>query len=131
MDPEMPRQHVLYLDDEWQLVMLARCALERLGYQVSAFTLATEALTAFKSDPSQYDLVVTDYNMPGVSGLDLARELLALRPGLPVLLVSGYISEELKANARDAGVSGLIYKPTTIDELGDAVHRFVAMQHKT
>ncbi|MCI0537539.1 MAG: response regulator [Verrucomicrobiales bacterium] len=120
------RPHILYLDDEWQLVLLACRTLERLGYRVSGFTQASEALAAFRNDPSQYALVVTDFNMPGMSGLDLVRHLLSLRPGLPVVLTSGYLSEELKANARAAGVSGLIYKPNSVAELGEAVQRFVS-----
>jgi PAS domain S-box-containing protein len=125
MLPHCYGQHILYLDDERPLVFLASRVLERLGYRVSGFTQASEALAAFKNDPGQYDLVVTDFNMPGMSGLDLIRHLLEVRPGLPVLLTSGYISEELKANARTAGVSRLIYKPNTVHELGEAVHRLV------
>jgi CheY-like chemotaxis protein len=127
MQPEAHthHRHILYLDDEWQLVLLGCRALERLGYRVSGFTQASEALAAFKDNPSQYDLVVTDFNMPGMSGLDLVGHLLSLRPSLPVLLTSGYLSEELKAKARAAGVSGVIYKPNTVDELGEAVRRFV------
>ncbi|MCI0537538.1 MAG: ATP-binding protein [Verrucomicrobiales bacterium] len=126
--PSLPHgrsQHILYLDDEEPLVLLVVRTLERLGYRVSGFTQASEALAAFRNDPSQYDLVVTDFNMPGMSGLDMVCHLLRLRPGLPVLLTSGYLSEQLKANARAAGVSGLIYKPNTVDELGEAVQRFI------
>jgi len=67
--------------------------------------------------------VVTDRNMPGISGLEVARELSRLRPELPVVLASGYITEELRAHALQAGVRQLIYKPNTVEELCDVVQR--------
>ena len=118
-----PGLHVLYLDDEEALVFLVARTLERLGYRVSGYTRWETALAALRTDAAQFDLVVTDLNMPDGSGLDLARELHRLRPALPVLLVSGYISDELHAQAVHAGVRQLIYKPNTVDELCEAVQR--------
>jgi CheY-like chemotaxis protein len=115
--------NVLYLDDEESLVFLVTRMLERLGYRVSGYTRAEEALAAVRADPGQFDLVVTDLNMPGMSGLDVARELARLRPDLPVVLASGYITEELRAQAPQAGVRQLIYKPSTVEELCAAVQR--------
>ncbi|MFI5365423.1 MAG: PAS domain S-box protein [Candidatus Binatia bacterium] len=116
-------QHVLYLDDEESLVFLVTRTLERLGYRVSGYTQAEAALAAVRADPTQFDLVVTDLNMPGISGLEVARELSRLRPELPVVLASGYITEELRAHALQAGVRQLIYKPNTVEELCDVVQR--------
>jgi PAS domain S-box-containing protein len=119
-------RHVLYLDDEEQLVFLVTRMLERLGYVVSGYTRAEEALAAVRADPSQFDLVVTDLNMPGMSGLDVAREVSRLRPDLPVVLASGYVTDELRAQALAAGVRQVIYKPNTVEELCDAVDRFAS-----
>jgi two-component system cell cycle sensor histidine kinase/response regulator CckA len=116
-------QHVLYLDDEEALVMMVPRLLERLGYRVSGYTSAKEALAAVRADPGQFDLVVTDYNMPGMSGLDVADELARIRPDLQVAVTSGYISDELRQKAPASGVQHLIYKPNTVEELCDAVHR--------
>jgi PAS domain S-box-containing protein len=123
-------QHVLYLDDEESLVFLVTRLLERLGYRVSGYTRAEEALAAVRADPGQFDLVVTDLNMPGVSGLEVARELARLQPDLPVALTSGYITEELRAAAGQAGVRELIYKPNTVEELCEAVRRLAGASKK-
>jgi PAS domain S-box-containing protein len=117
--------HVLYLDDEAPLVLLARRLLKRVGHRVSGYTRAEEALAALRADPGQFDLVVTDLNMPGMSGLKVAREVVRLRPDLPVVLVSGYISEDLRARALEAGVRQLIYKPDMVEELCAVAQRLV------
>jgi CheY-like chemotaxis protein len=114
-------QHVLYVDDDESLVYMVTRMLERQGYRVSGHTWAKEALEALRADPRQFDLVVTDYNMPGMSGLDLAREIRAIRADLPVALTSGYITDELRLRADEAGVRHLIYKPNTVEELCEAV----------
>ena len=114
---------MLYVDDDEAIVFLMKRMLERQGYRVSAYTDPREALAAVRAAPDQFDLAVTDYNMPGMSGLEVARALREIRAGLPVAVASGYITEELRAQAPAAGVSELIYKPNTVDELCDAVAR--------
>jgi len=116
-------QHILYLDDEEPLVFLAVRILERLGYRVTGFTHAAEAMQAFRENPSQFDLVITDLNMPGESGLHVAAELLKLRPDVPVALCSGHVTEELRQRARAIGIREVFYKPNTMEELSEAVHR--------
>ena len=73
----------------------------------------------------KFDLAVTDYNMPGISGLALARELKNIRADLPVAMASGYFTDELRANTLDAGVRELINKPNIVEELCEAVARLV------
>jgi len=119
-------RHVLYLDDEEALVMLVKRMLERLGYRVSGFTRGEDALAAVRADPGQFDLVVTDLNMPGISGLEVARELAQLRPDLPVVLASGFVTEELREKVIASGVRQLIYKPDTVEELCEAVQHLAA-----
>jgi CheY-like chemotaxis protein len=114
-------QHVMYVDDDESLVYVVTRMLERQGYRVSGHTWAKEALAALRADPQGFDLVVTDYNMPGMSGLDLAREIAAIRTDLPVALTSGYINDELRRRTAESGVRHLIYKPNTVDELCEAV----------
>ncbi|MBX3025164.1 response regulator [bacterium] len=121
--PRGDGQHILYLDDEEPLVRLASRMLERLGYRISAFTSAAEAVQAFRDDPHRFDLVIADLNMPGASGLHVAAELLALRPDLPIALCSGHVTEDLKQRARAAGLREVLYKPNTMQELSDAIHR--------
>ncbi len=121
--PAAGGQHVLYLDDEEPLVFLVTRMLERLGYRVSGYTEVEEALAVVRADPGQFDLVVTDMNMPRMSGLDVAREIARLRSDLPVVLASGYLTDELRAAAPAAGVRKLICKPNTAEELCEAVWR--------
>jgi PAS domain S-box-containing protein len=116
-------KHVLYLDDDESIVFLMTRLLERQGYRVSGHTDARAALAAVRAKPDEFDLAVTDYNMPGMSGLDVALALKAIRADLPVALASGYITEELRAKAPAAGVSELIYKPNAVEDLCETVAR--------
>jgi CheY-like chemotaxis protein len=118
-------KHILYLDDDEAIVFLMTRLLQRQGYRVSGFTDPREALAAVRAAPGEFDLAVTDFNMPGMSGLDVARALKEIRADLPVALASGYITEELRQKAPAAGVSELIYKPNTADDLCEAVARLV------
>ena len=116
-------RHVLYVDDDESIVFLMTRLLQRRGFRVTSFTDAGAALAAVRAEPYQYDLAVTDYNMPGISGLDVARAVREIRADLPVVLATGYITEELRTNAPAAGVNEVIYKPNTVDELCEAVAR--------
>jgi CheY-like chemotaxis protein len=120
--------HVLYVDDEEAIVFLMTRLLQRQGYRVTGYTDPREALAAVREDAGQFDLAVTDFNMPGMSGLDLARALRDIRVDLPVVLASGYITEDLRQEAPAAGVRELIYKPNTADDLCAAVARFAHAQ---
>jgi PAS domain S-box-containing protein len=119
-------QRILYLDDEDALVLLARRLLERLGYTVSGFSSAAEALAAFEAAPDQFDLVLSDLSMPGITGIDVARRVLEIRPDMPVLLASGYVRAEDVDLARSMGVREVIWKPTTINEMGELLGRILA-----
>jgi len=114
---------MLYLDDDESIVFLMTRLLERQGYRVSGYTDPQEALTAVRAEPNRFDLAVTDYNMPGMSGLDVACALREIRADLPVAIASGYITEELRAQAPAAGVIELLYKPDTVDELCEVIAR--------
>jgi CheY-like chemotaxis protein len=126
--PRGKGEHVLYIDDDEAIVFLMQRLLERQGYRASAFSDPREALDAVRADARQFDLVVTDYNMPGMNGLDVARALHAIRADLPVAVASGYITDELRAQAPAAGVRELIYKPDSVDEFCAAVARLADAQ---
>jgi PAS domain S-box-containing protein len=120
--------HILCIDDDESIVFLMARLLERQGYQVSGYTDPLEALAAVAAAPGRFDLAVTDYNMPGMSGLDLARALREIRADLPIALASGLVTEELRAAAPAAGIIELIYKPNTVDELCAVIARLAAAQ---
>jgi CheY-like chemotaxis protein len=114
---------VLYVDDEEALVRLTTRTLGRLGYQVTGYTDPAQALQAFRSRPQDFDVVVTDLSMPGMSGFDLARELLATRPDLPVVMTSGYLRPEDQRTAAQIGIGELVLKPTSVEGLGQVLER--------
>ncbi|GAA6120758.1 ATP-binding protein [Acidovorax sp. FG27] len=117
------QRHVMYVDDDQALVFLVQRLLRRRGYRVSGFTDPHEAAQALRRDPQGYDLVVTDYNMPGYCGVDLVREAKRIRPGLPVALASGYVTAEIEREALAEGASALIHKPNDVEELCATVQR--------
>lgn len=116
---------ILYVDDDEMLVVLFKRLLERRGYRVNAQTNQGDALAALRNDPTAFDLVVTDYNMPGMSGLDVAREVRAVRADLPVAVASGFVDENLQAKARKAGVREVIFKANAVEEFCDIVQRLI------
>ena len=116
-------QHILFVDDEAPLVALNRRLLQHLGYRVSAFTAPSLALSAFLADPWSFSAVMTDMNMPEISGLQLAVEVLRVRPDVPLLLASGFITDELQQEAARLGISEVLHKPVSIAQLSEALGR--------
>ncbi len=114
-------QHILYLDDDESLVFLITRQIERRGFRISGFINQRAALDALRANPDAFDLVVTDYNMPGMSGLDVARAVRAIRADLPVAITSGFIDDVLRTQAASAGVQQLIFKVSAVDALGEAL----------
>jgi PAS domain S-box-containing protein len=112
---------ILFVDDEPDLVALNERSLGRAGHAVTGFTDPRAALARFREDPDAFDVVVTDLSMPGVTGLDLAREVLALRPGIPVLIATGYIPPEERAEAEALGVTAILPKPSPIARLREVL----------
>ncbi|CAN5420207.1 hypothetical protein BH11PSE9_BH11PSE9_23650 [soil metagenome] len=116
-------QHVMYVDDDEVMVLLVLRLLGRAGYRVTTCRSAREALAAFLDQPRAFDLVITDFNMPGFSGLELAAELARVRPEMPVVISSGYLSEELQGGAQRAGIRHLLKKQNTFEDLAGIVGR--------
>jgi CheY-like chemotaxis protein len=108
---------VLYLDDYPAIVFMMKATLEAHGYRVSGFEEAGKALAYLREHAAEVDLVVTDHNMPGQCGLELADEIRRLRPELPVILASGCITDELRSQAGAVGVQNLFEKTRGIDEM--------------
>jgi PAS domain S-box-containing protein len=83
-------ENILYIDDEESLVQTGKQILEKLGYKVTGKTRSNEALELFKQYPEQFDLVLTDQMMPKMTGIDLAKKILDIRPDIPIILITGY-----------------------------------------
>jgi signal transduction histidine kinase/ActR/RegA family two-component response regulator len=116
-------ERVIYLDDDAVMAMLAEALLGRDGYAVRSFTDAHAALAAVREAPEDVDLFVTDYNMPELSGLDVVRALHEIRPGLPVIISSGFLNDEIRAAAARAGVRHLLQKEYSTEQLTPLVRR--------
>jgi CheY-like chemotaxis protein len=119
-------ERVLYVDDEEPLVFLMTRMLTQLGYKVTGCTEPQKALEIFRSGPNDFDVVVSDLSMPQMSGIDLAREVLRTRPGMPILIASGYIRPEDNEEVRSLGLPDLLLKPDTIEELSRSLHNVFA-----
>jgi CheY-like chemotaxis protein len=89
-----------------------------MGYRVTGFSDPAKALAAFEAAPDEFDLVLTDLSMPGMSGMDVSSRVLAIRPDIPVLLATGYVRAEDVELARSIGIREVIWKPQTISEMG-------------
>jgi CheY-like chemotaxis protein len=123
---ETPRGHgerLLYVDDEDQLAILALRGLQRLGYEVTAFHDARQALDAFHAQPSGFDVVITDLAMPGMNGLAFAAEIRRLGNDAPVIITSGYLRPQDIEAAQRLGIRELVRKPTSIDNLARSIQR--------
>jgi len=114
-------ESVLLVDDEPALVELAEELLAALGYEPVGLTDPVRALAEVRADPQRFDLVITDEVMPGLAGTALAAQLHALRPALPVLLLSGYGGPQLARRAAEAGIRQVLAKPLQQDELARAL----------
>ena len=104
---------LMYVDDEPAQVSMVTRLLQLKGYQVSGHTSDDDALEALRSDPQAIDLLVTDYNMPGISGLQLTRAARSVRKDLKIAVITGFIDEALRNEAKSAGVAEVILKGTT------------------
>jgi PAS domain S-box-containing protein len=118
-------QHVLYIDDDEAHLFLIKRTMERWGYRVSAYLEQREALDALRTGAEHFDLVITDFKMPGMSGTEVAQSIRRVRPELPVVVISGYINEELRERAAAAGVRELVFKAQEMEELRDVVQRVI------
>jgi PAS domain S-box-containing protein len=120
--PRAPRR-VLYVDDEPSLLALAERALTRRGHSVTAFSLPEKAIVAFRAQPDAYDLVITDLAMPQMSGLDLARQIRAIRADIPIVMFTGHLQPGDEASAREIGIQEVVVKAGSVHDLARVVDR--------
>lgn len=131
VEEEAPREsvlprgsaRVLFVDDEAMIRKLGRRMLERQGYEVETRASGLDALERFEQDPERFDLVVTDMSMPGLRGDKLAAEMLKIRPGIPVVLCTGFSNQISEEKARELGIRAFVMKPLTAQELANTVRQ--------
>ena len=119
-------QVVMVVDDEEPLLRLTEELLAGLGYEPVGYSSAEAALAAFELDPNRFEAVLTDQMLPGLQGSELARRVLAVRPNLPVLLMSGNLGEALEAEVRALGVRAALHKPLASSELAEQLANLFA-----
>lgn len=114
-------ERILVVDDEEEIVLLCEKMLSRFGYQISGTTRSTEALDLFKSNPQDFDLVITDLTMPNMTGLDLSKEITAIREDIPIILISGYSEQFSPEKHTELGIRKIVMKPLVIDEINAVI----------
>jgi CheY-like chemotaxis protein len=114
-------EQILFVDDEPELVALGREMLEHLGYQVVTKNNGIDALEEFRKKPNHFDVVVTDMTMPKMTGERLARELISIRPKIPIILCTGFSEQINEQKAKDIGIKAFLLKPLTLNRLARTV----------
>ena len=115
---------VLVIDDEIAIANLLEEFLGGYGAQVTAFNSPAAAWQVFEQQPEQFDVVITDEAMPGLSGMHLAQRMLRLKPELPIILCTGYSEHVTPDSAAQAGLAGFIYKPVELNALLQILQRY-------
>ena len=115
------KEVVLLVDDEEMMVDVTGQILERLGFTVVARTSSIDALEAFQEKPDEFDLVITDQVMPNMTGTELARKLISIRPDIPVILCSGFPENVRPEELKEIGIKEFITKPISRQEIAAIV----------
>ncbi len=116
-------ERILFVDDEKTLVDIAKTILDGLGYETVGKEGGLEALETFRSEPDRFDLVITDQTMPKMTGIELARELMTIRPEIPVILCSGFSQTVTTDKAKAAGIREFIKKPLVAHNLVENIRK--------
>jgi two-component system, cell cycle sensor histidine kinase and response regulator CckA len=117
------QERLLLVDDDGIALAALRGQLEHIGYRVTAVSDPRVALRLFLTQPAGYDLVLTDNAMPGLSGPELSEKILAARPDIPVVLISGFFDPKHLDEARALGICELVRKPVPLPELARIIAR--------
>ena len=129
LDPDPPviaggkGERILLVEDEEPVAIATEMQLTELGYEVVAHLSSSTALDAFRADPQQFDLVLTDQTMPSMTGEEFARILHAIRPDLPIILVTGFSHLVDAEKAQALGINAFLNKPWDVQDMADALRR--------
>lgn len=118
-------ERILLIDDESMLAEMAGEMLSRLGYSVTVRTNSLEALNTFRNQPDAFDLVITDQTMPGMTGMDLSRRILQIRPDMIIILCTGFSTLISEEKAIALGIKGFAYKPLTKKGLANLIRQLL------
>jgi CheY-like chemotaxis protein len=124
----MPRgkgEHILIVDDEPFCLDVVREHISRLGYRVTTCKNGLEARDMIRENPGRFDLLITDQTMPGMTGVQLAEEMMREGSSLPIILCTGYSDTITESTMADHGIRTLIMKPVTGQDLAWAIYRLL------
>jgi DNA-binding NtrC family response regulator len=116
-------EHILFVDDEPEITFMGKKMLENLGYKVTISSDSLSAFEEFKTDPGKYSLLVTDQNMPNVTGTDLAFKMMTIKPDLKVIIITGYSDNLSEEVLYENGISEVILKPMILDDFSKVIRR--------
>ncbi|MBI4793053.1 MAG: response regulator [Deltaproteobacteria bacterium] len=117
------KERILFVDDEALIADMAKEILEKLGYTVTVRKSGPAALETFQNQPGKFDLVITDQTMPGMTGVELSRRMLQIRPDIPIILCTGYSSTASESAAKSLGVKEFVFKPISIRHMARLIRK--------
>ena len=123
--PEPGKERILVVDDEPMILQANDEILKKLGYKVVSLDSPEHALEMFRNDPYGFDLVLTDMTMPKLTGENLAKKMMVIRPEIPIILTTGYSELISPEKARSIGIRDFLMKPLTIDALSSSIRRIL------
>ncbi|MGB0909826.1 MAG: response regulator [Nitrospirales bacterium] len=129
LTPSRGQGHILLVDDEEAIVQVGKELLEHLGYQVAAKRSGFEAMEAFLADPHYFDVIITDQTMPGMTGEELSRQLLEIRPDLPIILCTGFSHTIDAEKAKSLGIQAFLIKPLLSRQLAQVLQDVKLSHH--
>ena len=118
-------ERILFVDDEEMITDINKKILEKLGYQVTTANSGFEALTLFQNHPGQFDLVITDQTMPGMTGASLAEKIIRITPDMPIILCTGYSSTISAEKASSIGIKEFAFKPLSKSNLAGLIRKIL------
>lgn len=118
--------NIIFVDDEAALSELFRETLSDAGYTVTAFSDSTLALKMFESAPLHFDLLVADIAMPALNGINLSKKVLELRPGMPIILYTGFSDATIQSSCKELGIKRVLLKPILPEKLSEIVAQVLA-----
>jgi CheY-like chemotaxis protein len=125
------KEHILVIDDEEIITGMLESILKGLGYQVTISNSGPEALALLEQKTDLFDVLITDMTMPHLTGLELARKALAIRPDLPIILCTGFSELINKEQARSIGIRAYLMKPVSVREMALTVRQVLTKDEKT
>jgi len=123
--PPSGKGHILIVDDEEDIVYLTNQLLLLLGYEVTGKTSSKEALETFQREPGKFTLIITDYTMPHMTGIDLAREVIKIKPDIPIVLCTGFNDSITLDRVSAFGIREILFKPVNLNILGETINNIL------